>query len=65
MKVILKTKDGFEKTEEVENFHPIIEQVVYTTPEGTIHTHKVADISHKKRTFMFDKEERIFYYKEI
>lgn len=65
MKVILRTRDGFEKVEEVESFNPIIEQVVHTYPDGVMHTHQVVDITLNKRTFVFHKEERIFHYKEI
>lgn len=66
MKVILKTKDGFEKKLEYDKFNPIIEQVVYTTPEGTCHSHEVASLhTVEKRHFVFVEEERIFHYKEI
>lgn len=64
MKIILHTKEGFEKIMEVKDFTPIIRIPITPTPKVF---QKESDYTSEipVKEFLMDREEKILHYKEL
>ncbi len=64
MKIILHTKEGFEKIMEVKEFTPIIRIPITPTPK-VFQKESDYTLEIPVKEFLMDREEKTLHYKEI